>query len=354
MAPTPSEVLDLVVPMRQASFAFDLLNQAGGVIGELHPVLDSPPTVECNVNRTIKRSLTDMRLTPSDTAAVNTLTDRVRPRMVLTVGDPFDWPLGVFTFGAADRERRSWGTGMVGSMVDLTVALDQPVSASVSYNAGASIAAALAEQFAAAGITSYAIDAVTSLFGAPIVWPAGTSRYSIMAEMAGMAGCFSPYFDNAGIGRVRQVQPLDTAPVDLTYDIGGRMYADSILETDDLLSAPNRYIVIDTAATTSPIVGVFDVPASAPFSAANRGFVVAVVIEVQGLQDSAAAAARAQVAYAEDSSTFRWLSFAGAPDPRHDTFQIVEVLGDRYREQRWSLPLVDGSSMTHDLRRVYS
>ena len=353
MAPTATEVLDLAAGQRQATFAFDLLDPSGNVIGELHPVVDSAPSIENNINRTIKRTMDGLVLNPAEAAAVNTLTDRVRPRMVLTVGSPLDWPLGVFLFGGADTGVHSWGRDLSASMVDLTFILDQRVPATIAYDQGTSIAAALAAQFVAAGISNYLIDGVTTLFGAPVVWPAGTSRYAIMAEMAGMAGCFSPYFDNRGVGRVKQVADLTTAPIDVTYDLGGRIFADTIVETDDLLTAPNRYIVIDSSASANPIVGVYDVPASAPFSAANRGFVVAKVIDVQGLQDQASANARAYAAYAEDSATFRWVSFGGAPDPRHDTFQVIDFLGDRYREQRWTMTLVDGAPMAHDLRRVY-
>jgi hypothetical protein len=354
VALTATEMLDMAAGQRQATFAFDLLDASGAVIGELHPVAESVPSIEQNINRTIKRSMDGLLLTPSDAAAVNTLSDRVRPRMVLPVGDPLAYPLGVFLFGGADSGVHSWGRDLAASMVDLTYVLDQKVATTVAYDQGTSIAAALAAQFVAAGIASYAIDPVSTLFGSPVVWPAGTSRYAIMAEMAGMAGCFSPYFDNAGVGRVRIVPDLATAPVDLVYDLGGRIFADTIVETDDLLTAPNRYIVIDNSASAAPIVGVYNVPASAPFSEANRGFVVAVVLDVQGLENQATANARAAAAYAEDSATFRWVSFAGAPDPRHDTFQVVDFLGERYREQRWSMRLVDGAPMTHDLRRVYS
>lgn len=351
---TALDQLDLTWGQRQATFRFDVLNQAGTVIGTIHPDVDSPPKIENNVNRTIKRTMDNFNLNAEQAAAVDTIADRIKPYMLVAGAGPDDYPLGLFLFGGADRTRHSYGLPLSASLVDFTYVLDQPVETTVAYPAGAGIAAALADQYAAAGITDYTIDPVTTVFGSPVVWPAGTSRFAIMAEMAGMAGCFSPYFDNAGAGRVRVVTDLALAPVDVAYGAGGRVFADTIVETDDLLSAPNRYIVIDTSATDSPIVGYYDVPDSAPYSIAARGFVVATVLDVQGLQDGSSANARAEAEAAQDSSTFKWASFDSAPDPRHDTFQIIEWLGDRYREQSWSMTLVDGAPMGHDLRRVYS
>ena len=55
-----------------------------------------------------------------------------------------------------------------------------------------------------------------------------------------------------------------------------------------------------------------------------------------------------------DAADYTCVSFSSAPDPRHDTFDVIDLLGVRYREQRWSTRLEEGAVMAHDLRRVYS
>jgi hypothetical protein len=238
--------------------------------------------------------------------------------------------------------------------VDQTIILDQDITSSFGLAAGDSIRDAILQQFEAALVPSYVVDPeIVTTIAEPILWPIGTKRLKIVNELAAMAGAFSVYFDNDGTGRVTLIPDLSVAPVEHTYLSGGRMIAGSMVESDDLLAAPNRFQVIDSSAEATPVVGVYDVPPSAPHSFANRGFYVVETIQEQGLEDATQATARAYAAYVESQGGYQWVQFSSSPDPRHDTFDIVDYLGTRYREQGWSLPLEEGSEMTHDLRRVY-
>lgn len=349
---TTDDLLDLApgIGQRAASFRFDLVDRDGAIIGQVQPDTGSVPVVENNVNRAIKRDLRGLVLMPEDEAAINPVSDRVRPVMVLENGDQLAW--GLFLFVEASTEVHGYGRVGKGSLVDLNYVLDQPVATSVGYAAGQGIALALEALFAGAGIGNYLVEA-TGTIANPVAWPAGTSRLQIMNDLAAMAGCYSVYFDNVGVGRVRPVPDLATTEPTVRYLAGRNIYEGSIIETDNLLDSPNRYIVIDSSATEAPIVGVYDVPDDAPHSIINRGFVVARVIEEQGLESVAAANARARAAAAQSAADYKWVTFDGPPDPRHDTFDIIEFLGIKHREQRWVCPLVEGAAMAHDLRRVY-
>ena len=349
---TDDELLDLEGGRRAATFRFDLLDATGALLGELDVFADEPPVITNNTNRRIKRQLENLQIEPSAYADVNAVTDRLRPSMILENGSEF--PLGIFLFADVSQERslaRLMPTAKL--LVGQSIIIDQPIEEGIGYSPGKSITAAIGEQFDAAGVSGYSIDASGRSIAAPIAWPAGTIRATILAELAGMMGAYSPYFDNSGQARVKLIPDLDTAAPDLTYEIGGRIFDGTIVETDDLLEAPNRYIVIDSSLTDSPITGSFDVPDDAPHSIAKRGFVVATVIDVQGLENAAAADDRARAAYAQDSSTFLWASFSGPPDPRHDTFQIVRYNGLNWREQAWSMTLAEGAPMGHSLRRIF-
>lgn len=354
MPPTTTELLDLApsIGQRASSFHYDLLDQTGAVIGTINPDASATPVVENNVNRAIKRDLRSLVLAPDDAAAVNPVADRVRPKMVLQNGDELPW--GVFLFVDGSEAPQSAGTWFTGALLDQSFILDQPLAQSVGYALGQSISAAISDLFAGAGIVDYFVEPGSWTVAEPIAWPAGTSRLQVMNDLAAMAGCYSVFFDNAGQGRVEAVPDLATATPAVTYLYGGNIYNGSLLMTDNLLSSPNRYIVIDSSALDAPIVGSYDVPAAAPHSEANRGFVVATVITANGLGTQAAANARAAAAAAQDAADYTWVSFSSAPDPRHDTFDVIDLLGVRYREQRWSTRLEEGAVMAHDLRRVYS
>lgn len=350
---TADDLLDLDgVGQRASEVRFDLLDSSLQTIGTLLPDLDPTARITNNSNAAIKRQISGLRLNAAVQTDVNPITDRIRPVWVLENGSQY--PLGVFLFASMDRTRYEWGLDADVEGVDQCLILDQPVERGVGFPAGTMIRAAIEDQFAAAAIKHYEVDpSITSRVGAPIHWPAGTSRMKVLNDLAAMAGAYSAYFDNDGTGIVRKVPDLSTVAPTLIYEAGGRIIHGSPVESDDLLDSPNRYIVIDSGDPNAAIVGKWDVPEDAPWSIANRGFVIARVISEQGLASVADAQARAQAAGAQDAGTFQWVQFSSPPDPRHDTFDAVQYLGATYREQKWTLPLREGDEMTHDLRRVY-
>ena len=41
------------------------------------------------------------------------------------------------------------------------------------------------------------------------------------------------------------------------------------------------------------------------------------------------------------------------PDPRHDGYDVIRWQGFNWLELGWSLPMIEGSSMSHTLRKSY-
>lgn len=354
--PTGDELLDLApgIGQRASEVRFDLLDKTLTKIGEVKPdAAPGTPTVENNSNRTIKRTLSNVTLNHSVQGDVDGFGHRLRPVWVLENGD--EYPCGVFIFASIERLRFEWGLDAAVAGVDQLLILDQPVAQGIAYGSGVDVRGAIEEQFLAALVPSFAVDgAISATVANPIAWPAGTSRLQVVNDLAAMAGAFSAYFDNDGVGRVDLLPDLSTVTPSLVYDDGGRIIDRSVVETDNLLDAPNQYVVIDSSNPEAAIVGVYNVPDDAPNSAANRGFVVAApVINEQGLATIEQANARAAAAYAQSRTGYAWASFGSPPDPRHDTYDPVLYRGEVYREQRWSLPLVEGSEMSHELRRTF-
>lgn len=341
---------------RVETYRFDLLDAANNLIGQDIPVeADQPATVTNDINRNIRRTLEGIRLSPSVLSDIDTLTERLMP--VANV-DGTDRECGVFLFGDHRRSRFSWGDESQSTLVDQCAILDDPIEVSIGYAAGTSVTSALADIADQAGIVSVQIDMVATTIEAPVGWAVGqATRLQILTELCALAGLYSPYFSNTGVLVCRSAPALASATADFTYGLGdatsGRVYDGTIDVRDDLLSAPNRYLAVSTDATEGEVSGYFDVPDSAPYSSANRGRTITTVIRAQGLADQGAAQAAAEAAYAQDSSTYQWVGFDAAPDPRHDTHDFVAFDGDLFREQGWKLTLAPGGPHHHDLRRVY-
>lgn len=352
---TGEQLLDLDgVSRRAESVQWDVLDADLVVIGSVTPIYEQPATVTNNVNRTIKRSCEPVRLAGADAAAINPLSDRLRPSWVLATGDRY--PLGVFLWADNSRLIGSGGDETSGSLNDQTMILDQAVERTVGYDAGTSVTSALDALAAEAGLPVVYVEPSNYRLGAPVVWPVGTTRLAIMAELCGMIGYYSPYFDNWGTFVCRSVPDLTVTNAEHVYEAGltSRIYDGSIVESDDTLEAPNRYIVRGSGANDIPVSAFYDIPADAPHSIQNRGRIIADVYEPQGVETSEQALAAAIARYVQESHTYRWIEFDSPPDPRHDTFGIVQFLGDLYREQEWRLTLAPGASMAHSLRRIYT
>lgn len=344
------------ISQRSSEVRFDVLDIALNKVGEVKPDRDGfNPQVEHNVNRRINRTLADVRLNPGEQSDLDPLVHRIRPVWVLENGAEF--PVGVYVFGKPARRRQEWGLETTLPGMDQTVLLDVALEATVAYGQGASVRDAIAEQFAIAGVPQYEVDpAITTQVANPISWPAGDDskkRLDVINALAAMGGAYSAYFDNAGVGRVLRVPDLAQSIPTLFYGDGGRILKSSMVESDDLDTAPNRYIVVDTSTPDVQVTGFYDIPDDAPNSFARTGRYVTTTIPMQGLGDEADAVAAAQAAYVQDASTFQWVQFSSPPDARHDTHDVISYRDEPYREQGWRLPLSEGAEMIHDLRRVY-
>jgi hypothetical protein len=345
---TDAELLDMVTPVRQDRIRFDLLDKSLDKIGEVDVRADSVPTVAVDTSRSIIRTMSGLKLDADSEQNVDTFSARIRPVYVL--GNGSEYPLGVFLFADASRVRFSYGLELDGTLVDQTLIVDQGWPDGTTFQAGTVLSEAMRLLSLRAGIPSLSIEPTALVLSAPISWPIGTTTLRAMRDLCVLAGYLPPYFDRGGTLVFRTAPFFFPATPTVVYGPGGRIIAESMVESDDLLSAPNRYVAIENGPGSTPISGIFDIPASAPQSYANRGFYVTKIVEAQGLTDTAAAVNAARAEYESDSDTLRSVVFQSTPDPRHDVFDIVEYLGVKYWELGWKLPLSIGGPMEHSLR----
>lgn len=339
--------LDPWVGQRQASFRFHLIDGVTGENkGDINPLRGA--TLTHDTTRTIKRQLS-MNFGVQDTAYVDTVRDRVL--LYMTFPNGTEYPLGKYMF--TDSSRQVFTSGKLSNVMlnDEMFLVDQQITTGVDArfvgvdSAINSVLAGLPITFRS-GSTSY--QSAES-------WNIGTGRGQILQSLALAGDYFSPWFDNTGILRfIRSFDPGAPGVVpDFDFDAGNKVMRNSIVETDDLLTAPNIFIVISNSAsdTTVATVGIAKVASTAPHSVENRGFEVPDVIDTQAVDvESAQAVANNLV---NRQTVFERVAINTAPDPRHDSYNVIKWQGELWLELAWSMALTEGGQMGHLLRKAY-
>lgn len=358
MSVTPNALLDQAPGVGQiaSSVRFDVLSRGLDVIGTVTPdAAGIAITNDSHAN--IYRALRGITLHRDDVSAINLFSDRLRPCWVLEDGSgPADngWPLGVFMFSARDRVRGSLHSLHQATLLDQLFQLDTILDRSFGLPGHARVREPIIDLIEEAGIFAYDIAETDATIGeVPILWPpARTSRLAVLRELAVYASWAPPYFDNAGRLVLGPLPPLVPGGGHAYPTEGVTRIADgTAVESDNLLDAPNVYVVVGSGAGSTEIVATATIDPRLPHSIENIGYRRPRVITLQGLVDSAQAEQIAQNYAADDPAQLDRVTFTGAPDPRHDTFDVVEY-GDRlYREARWELACSPGGTHSHSLVR---
>jgi len=351
-APPTADLLDLSngVRRRADSFRFYLLDQADETIGELHPPRTASLSLTTDTGAAVPRTMSGFRLLASEATEVNPLVDRLAPTMVLQNGEEFQ--LGVLLWGDDAQPRRPWGTEHASSLVDKMTLLNQPIRATIGFAKGADIGVAALGVALDAGLTldEIEIDPITADLGVGMTWAIGTQYRTVLGELMNVVGFLPPHFSQLGKLRLVDTPDLSTVIPDLIYEAGGRIIADSILDSNDLLTAPNRFQVYETSGQAQ-IVGIYDIAATEPHSYANRGFYVTESESAQGLKTTDRAN-KAAKSLAMRSPAYRYRRFQSTLDPRHDHWDPVTCLGETWMETRHVMELRSGGKHTHELKLV--
>ena len=354
------------VGQRVEGLRVDVLDADLNELGVLAVSRDQVPTIVNDVNRNIARTIEGLQVPARPRGDQNTsryyaedldtLTMRIAPYWLLGTGEEYE--LGKFLFGDDSATVWSWGSPRELMGVDQMVLLDHDLDAAVGYPAGTIISDALIEQadLENIGAPRRNIEVTRQALSEPIGFaPGRDTRRRVVESLCALAGYLPPYFSNAGLLTCISAPDLAAASPAFKYGYGvGAVIDGSIVTSNDLLNAPNRYIVIDSAARDTPITGTFDVPDAAPHSYANTHRRITRTVTLQALGDVAAANAAAAAVYQSESATYSWLQFSTPIDPRHDTFDVISFDNVNYRQLQWSIECVAGGRMEHDARGTYS
>lgn len=388
-SPAPRVFDYAAIGQRTSSFRFDLIDIDGIRDPDpLTPIKGSSPTISHDTTRTVKRTL-NLALGVDDTERFDPVRHRVEVSM--TTGG-VTYPLGRYM--AADRTRAAFATSMMQGSIAFTDELSQVVvplergfSSPQASNNGASLngttvpvlVRALLNRFLlfdpryswggttsgtsfpvieSAGYIPVEIDVEPSPYVTTLAWRAGTSGGQVLEDLALTGDYWSPWMDNTGTFRmIRTFDPSTPSVVPLAdWDDTRAAIRGSISYTDDLLIAPNRFVVISNKGSgvnaSTPIVAVYDTPADAPWSIANRGFVIPQITDAQ--VDSAVTARAMARNIGRRAMVFERAQVSTPPDPRHDSYDVIVWNGAKWLELAWTMTLLEGAPMVHTLRKVYT
>jgi hypothetical protein len=323
----------------------------GAERGRAYPKRDSPPTLSHDSSSTIPRKLSGVTLDAVDAEWFRPLTDRVLLEVEVA---GVTYQMGRYLCIDSVDVVRSGGIEKPLTLVDEMIIVDQPMETGF-YAAGNPISVAAERLLADMRIAEPVFE--SGLYTSINSWSSGTSRASVWRDLATEGGYLPPWFDY--LGRPRMIQAFDPATriPDFDWDTNSVVVSNSVTRKSDLPDAPNRWVVVsnDTSsesnAKANPIVGRYDIPATAPHSIANRGFVVPMVVDMQVTnQVQADASARTLGVMASMTET---ITCDTRVDPRHGAYQVVKFLGELWFELSWSMSLDSVGMMGHTLTRAW-
>lgn len=340
--------LDLIdsIGIRSSSFQFLHYDGVSGeFLGEITPYVNGA-SLSHNTGQTVKRSL-NLQLGIEDASVIDPIRDRIWIYMTIR---GVNWPLGKYMFTSDLQQVTSAGNLASLQLVDEMFRIDQPISKAFTSNNEAIPAAVLrlVDELDVQVTIDPGVDASSQVSS-----PIGSTRGSILNTLATQGGYFTPWMDNnGGFHMIRAIDP-ETAVPNLDFDTEQRVFRDSITRDTDVLTAPNRFIVIGNgnSVNTAEVVGIYDVPSNAPHSIQNRGFVIPQVISMQVV--SVAAAEAAARAIGIRSNVTERINFSTPPDPRHDSYDVLLFEGQHWLELGWTMTLDAGGVMTHSCVKVY-
>lgn len=337
--------LDPWVGQRSCTFKFYVTDAATqNVLGQIYPLREAASLTH-NTTSTIKRQL-QLDLGAADSAAINPVADRVEPKMVFANG--VEYPLGRYIYTTALSRQFTSGSLVTATFNDEMVIIDQPILKGI--DAGTRNIGVVVQSMVGAKKIQYDIEPTT--FSSIESWTVGTTAGQILEALATNGDYFSPWLDNNGKFRMIRTFDPSTQIADIDLDSGNRVLRNTITNDSDLLTAPNKIVVVSNGTgTTSIVTATAEVPDSAPHSAKNRGFdlIQVVNLQVTSLQQAAAVAA----GLVQRQTIFERCTLTTAPDPRHDSYNVIRWQGENWLELSWSMALTAGGEMNHLLRKAY-
>jgi len=333
------------VGQRSNSFLFRVVDSDGFNRGTVTPIRTGGSGLTHDTGRTIKRQIS-LLFGVEDSAFLNPVSDRLL--IFFVVPGVGEFPLGRYIFTDETSAVYVDGRKMLSAVLnDEMYLVDQPILQGISGDGTNTVSLVIPQVLAGLPITFLA---GYTQFGSKQSFSIGTNRGQVLNQLALAGAYWSPWFDNNGVLQfLPSFDPARQIP-DFDFDAGTSVMGQTVPVTTNLLTAPNRFIVIsNNAESNSAAAGFADVPDSAPNSIVNRGFVIAQVSQLQATDQSQARGMAFTLA--NQNTIIETVELTTAVDPRHDSYNVIRWQGELWLELAWTINF-DGT-MTHSLRRAY-
>lgn len=359
------QVLHGALGTRSVSFRYELLNKNNVFKSELFNITSA--AIDYGVFNDIRRTA-KFRLQEFAAIPIDFLSDRIRPIMIVDMpamnGKPkgkIEFPLGVFIMASPERIDEDNGITRDIEAYDLSLILvEDKVTDMYTVTAGTNYKDAIVEILRSAGITDYAIEDINKSVPRDLQFEVGTSKYSIINSLATNINYTPILVDVNGTFTCRPyVLPQDRS-VDYVYDDSElSIIMRGVSEELDTFNIPNRWIIVRTNSEEEPLRSVYtNTNPDSPTSTVNRGRVIADYRELEDIADQAALDDYTKRIASNASQIFGKSKFTTALMPMHDYHDVIQLkysklgIDDKYTETAWSMQLVAGGTMTHEIRKV--
>lgn len=344
---------------REMHFRYDRLSSTNTYLGPLTNVLSC--NVDNNYLADIKRSA---NFTLVDDGTINFGKDRIKPyaRLFMPDGGWVEWALGVFLLSTPARTLVSgmYVSRDVEAYDQLLVLRDAAPIDRYSIAAGVAYTDAIAAAVALAGITATNITASASTLPSATEWDPGTSYLRIVNDLLGAINYESAAFDEAGTFVAKPYILPSSRASDFTYATDSQsVIAGDILDTLDLYSVPNQFVLVKSEADQPPLRGLWvNTNPASPTSTVSRGRTLSITIPETDAPDQATIDLKAQRAAFEASQVYEVVEFKTALMPMHGNADVLTFtaaglsLDTKFTEHEWSFELLAGSLMSHKIRKV--
>jgi hypothetical protein len=347
---------------REWKFRYELLTSSGIKIRELDNVLGG--TIANDFTAEIKRTA---KFTILDDGSINYLSQRIRPwaGIMMPDGTFMEWPMGVFLLTSPKRSVDISGTVVrdVEAYDQTMVLIDDVVTARYYVGPNVEYTAAISELLAnTQGIIGYSIVSSTTRTVAALEWEPGTSKSQIINDLLAAINYEGLWFDSNGTARAAPyVSPADRE-AEFTYqtDDVSTILPDAEVDVD-YYKVPNRWVLIVSNPDQPPLrAEIVNNDPFSPTSTINRGRVVTRVIPDATAPNQGVLNDIAQRYRDEDGQLFETVAFKSGLMPIHENGDVFDFayfdlnVAGRFLELSWSVELIQGSEMTHTLRRTIS